>query len=275
MGLLRFLPAAAARRCPAARARPAWQLLLATAIAATALVLHHPRARADAIDDAFAAARDAIAPTGWTAELEVVNDRNVTIALGARFRNRVCHVYALRTSAYLVDALRQLDQPLRRPYLEALFAHELGHCEEQYLAQVNPGLLDDAASPLLLVTSYRLADGGVRLAAEPRQILWREILADAYTAVYLNERYPGVANRLIEFHLSRRALRSAVDPDHDTAPYLRDLSFQRQPGERWSDVALRLRRVGTAQAGAERPPASGPDADAGAVTITTRPRKRS
>lgn len=231
-------------------------------------------ALADALQDAFEAARSTMVTEGWSARLIVVHDRKVTVALGARYRERVCSVYALRDSPYLVQTLSQLESTQRRPYLEALFAHELGHCEEQHIASTAPDRIDELESPLLLVKAYRESDGALRIAAEPRHVLWKEILADTYTGMYLRERHPAMADALMAFHLLQRASRAATDPEHLTTPYLRQTDFTRQPGERWADAAMRLRRASAPNA---RPAAPGPapDTEIGAAGISPPPRRPS
>ena len=81
----------------------------------TCLSVASTSALADALQDAFQAARDTIVCEGWNAQLVVVHDRKITVALGARYRERVCSVYALRDSPYLVQTLSQLEKPQRRP----------------------------------------------------------------------------------------------------------------------------------------------------------------
>jgi len=231
-------------------------------------------ALADALQDAFQAARGTMAGEGWTAQLIVVHDRKITVALGVRYREGVCSVYALRDSPYVVQTLSQLEFPQRRPYLEALFAHELGHCEEQHIASTSPDLSNELESPLLLVKAYRESDGALRIAAEPRHVLWKEILADTYTGMYLRDRYPSMADALMAFHLLQRASRAENDPEHLTTPYLRQTDFIRQPGERWADAAMRLRRAGAPNA---RPAAPGPasDTEVGAAGVSPPPRRPS
>lgn len=45
-------------------------------------------ALADVLREAFDAAHSTVATEGWNAQLVVVHDRRVTVALGARYRNR-------------------------------------------------------------------------------------------------------------------------------------------------------------------------------------------
>ncbi len=272
MSVSQILPAfTGLQRWLEARTRTlAWRATLALACLSAAST----PALADALQDAFQAARSTIVREGWTAQLIVVHDRKITVALGARYRERICSVFALRDSPYLVQTLAQLEQPQRRPYLEALFAHELGHCEEQHLASTAPDRSDELESPLLLVKAYRESDGALRIAAEPRHILWKEILADAYTGMYLRERHPAMADALMAFHLLQRASHAATDPEHLTSPYLHQADFTRQPGERWADAAMRLRRAGAPNA---RPAAPGPapDTEIGTAGISPPPRRPS
>lgn len=199
-------------------------------------------ARADVVEEAFETARQALASPSWSAQLEGVSDRSVTVALSAMYRSGECRVYILESSAYLTETLHQLERDLRRPYLEGLFAHELAHCDDMHTARATPGLLDGGGSPLNVVAAYRRGDGELAVDALPRRVLWAEILADAALALYLSERHPSIAAVLIDFHLARRAQRAALDPDHDTSRYLSRRDLRRRGDEDLRDAAWRVRR---------------------------------
>jgi hypothetical protein len=80
--------------------------------------------QAGELEGAFDAAKAFVAPINWTARLEIVTDPGITIALAASYRQSDCRVTALKNSPYLGAALSELPPSQRRPYLEALFAHE-------------------------------------------------------------------------------------------------------------------------------------------------------
>lgn len=199
-------------------------------------------ARADVVADAFETVRQALASPSWSAQLEAVSDRSVTVALSAMYRNGECRVFILESSAYLTETLLQLERDLRRPYLEGLFAHELAHCDDMHTARATPGVLDAGSSPLNVVAAYRRADGELAVDTLPRRVLWAEILADAALALYLAERHPAIAEVLIDFHLARRAQRAVLDPDHDTSRYLEGRDLRRHGDEDLRDAAWRVRR---------------------------------
>lgn len=205
-------------------------------------------ARAGGMEEAFSAALAAFAPQGWSAQLEVVTDPAVTIAMIATYESRHCRISVLKTSAYLVDTLQQLGPAVRRPYMEALFAHELGHCEDSYVAQYEAGSISTDSGSLSALTAQSTVEGATQLSAAPRRVLWREILADAYLALYLHDRYPDVAPALVAFHLGRRAGRARADPEHDTSMYLAGQPWRRDTGESLYEAAIRIRSIGTDRA---------------------------
>lgn len=203
-------------------------------------------ARADMLADAFVAAGHAVAPAGGRIRLEVVRDPTVTTAMAARFEDGVCRVFALETSDYLIGGLAQLDPAWRSPYLEALFAHEFGHCHEQYQASLNAAWREPPSPALVPVRMHKDADGALWLVSIRQEALWGEILADAYLGLYLSERYPALSKPLIDFHLARRGNAAVIDPEHDTSRFLTGLSFERRRGEDIHEAGRRLRRTGTA-----------------------------
>ena len=200
---------------------------------------------ADMLGDAFLAAGRSVAPPGGRARLEIVRDRTVTNALAARFEDGVCRIFALETSGYLIDSLARLEPAMRSPYLEALFAHEFGHCQEQHLVSLNIRGRESPSPALIPVRMHRDPDGGLWLVSIRQEALWAEILADAYLGLYLQERYPDLSRQLIDFHFSRRVSAAVTDPEHDTARFLAGLSFQRRDGEDMLEAGKRLRRTGT------------------------------
>lgn len=211
------------------------------------LVLAMPSgpAQADTLGDAFRAARRTVAPMASRARLEIVHDTTITSAMAARFEDGVCRIFVLENAAYLTDSLGQLPPALRAPYLEALFAHEFGHCQEQYLISMDAGARETPSPALVPVRMHRNADGGLLLISIRREALWGEILADAYFGMYLNERHPALSRRLIDFHLAQRGSAALVDPEHDTARFLAGLPLQRQHGEFMHEAGQRLRRTAT------------------------------
>ncbi len=215
-------------------------LVLLMVLTATAIPV-----RADMLGDAFRAARRTVAPMASRARLEVVHDATVTVALAARFEDGVCRIFALETSDYLLGSLAQLEPALRAPYLEALFAHEFGHCQEQYLTSLDTSLRESPSPALVPVRMHRDAEGGLWLVTIRREALWGEILADAYFGMYLNERHPALSKPLIDFHLSRRGSAAVIDPEHDTARFLVGLPLQRHHGEFMHEAGQRLRRTAT------------------------------
>lgn len=210
------------------------------------LLTQAPAARADQLADAFVAAGRAVAPPGSRIRLEVVRDPTVTAAMAARFEDGECRIVALETSDYLIGGLAQLDPASRSPYLEALFAHEFGHCHEQYVASLNAAWREPPSPALTPVRMHKDADGSLWLVSIRREALWGEILADAYLGLYLTERYPALSKPLIDFHLSRRGSAAVTDPEHDTSRFLTGLTFERRRGEDIHEASRRLRRTGAA-----------------------------
>lgn len=241
--------------CRRIRVRPAGEPRTASAFIGTllaacmaAMLVSASPSRAGGLEEAFSTALAAFAPQGWSARLEVVTDPAVTIAMIATYESRHCRISVLKTSAYLVDTLQQLEPAVRRPYMEALFAHELGHCEDSYVAQSEAGNISNDSGSLSGLTAQSTVAGATQLSASPRRVLWREILADAYLALYLHDRYPDVAPALVSFHLERRAGRARADPEHDTSLYLAGQPWRRDTGESLYEAAIRIRSVGTDRA---------------------------
>ncbi|MFO1318570.1 MAG: hypothetical protein U1F52_03055 [Burkholderiales bacterium] len=198
-------------------------------------------AQADTFIEAFEAARQTLGTSTWSVQLEVVSDRSITVAVSAAYRNGACRVILLDSSAYVADTLRMLDDELRRPYLEALFAHELGHCEDMHSAHMTPDVTAGGTS-LNVVTPVRRIEGDPALETPARRVLRAEILADATAALYLAERHPELADMLVAFHLGRRAQRSEQDPDHDTSRCLAGRDLVRRGDEDIHGAAQRIRR---------------------------------
>jgi hypothetical protein len=206
-----------------------WQTPLIHVLAAlAAAVVTVPAQSATDVESAFQAAVAIAADPAWNSELRFVNDPSVTPALAAFVRPGHCDVVALKNSGFIRAALAPLEPQDRAPYLEALMAHELGHCAEQH-----------ANAATGLVKAQAVATGAH--ASAPQQVLRGELLADIYMGLYLADRHPECADRLMRLHLTRRALASDIDPDHNSARFLRVEQIERRAGESMLQAALRIR----------------------------------
>lgn len=210
-------------------------------------------ARADGATAAFETALETLPASGWEADLEIVSDRSVTIAMAASYQAGVCRVLMFDASPYLAETLRTLDDELRRPYLEALFAHELAHCDDMHEARTHAGREPAGRAALDVEPAPRRdADGDSAAESSHGRVLWAEILADAATVLYLQERHPELADALVAFHLGRRAQRGEIDPGHDTSRFLMDREIRRRSDEDILEAARRVRRTSADDLAARR-----------------------
>lgn len=208
-----------------------WQTPAIPVIAAVlAAFLPAPAESATDIDQAFAAVVRTAADPAWQPRLRHVTDPSVTTALAAFARPAECEVAALGNSSFLHTTLAQLDPADRAPYLEGLLAHEMGHCAERYAG--------DATGP---VKAQAVASDFARAGEASAQVQRAELLADIYMGLYLADRHADRADRLMRFHLKRRALASDIDPDHNSARFLRVEHIERRSGESMLQAALRIR----------------------------------
>lgn len=212
-----------------------WQTPAIPVIAAVmAAFLPAPAESATDVDRAFATVVRTAAEPAWQARLRHVSDPSVTPALAAFARPADCEVAILRNSSFLHTTLAQLDPEDRAPYLEGLLAHELGHCAEHH-AQSAPGP----------VGAQAVAVDVARAGSGSPVVQRSELLADIYMGLYLADRHAERADRLMRFHLGRRAQASDIDPDHNSARFLRVEHIERRPGESMLQAALRIREAVT------------------------------
>ena len=182
---------------------------------------------------------------GYAVELRLTADPAQTAALSARYFPGVCRIVALEPSAYIDDALGELD-PVDRPvFLEALLAHEIAHCEERHAGGGHP---DSSPAPALArVAAARTAEGKVVLKPIDRVELWGEILADAFMVHYLHRWHPAQAAGIAAAQFDRRTRDALADPAHETATALRGADFTVNTGETLLQAARRTRAIATGE----------------------------
>lgn len=208
-----------------------WQTPAIPVVAALcAAFLPAPADAAVDVNQAFDAAVTIAAEPAWNARLRFVADPAITPALVAFVEPGRCDVAALKNSGFIRASLAQLEPQDQGPYLEGLMAHELGHCAEHHANAVHGVIKAQAASA-----------GVDNTRAAQQQALRGELLADIYMGLYLVERHPGRAERLMRFHLERRAQSADVDPEHNSARFLRAEQIERRNGESMLQAALRIR----------------------------------
>lgn len=209
-----------------------WQTPAIPVVAAlVAVFLPAPAESATVLESAFGTVTRVVAEPAWNARLRVVADPSVTPALAVHASPGRCDVAALKDSAYIRGTLAQLEPADRGIYLEGLLAHELGHCADSQRNSV-PG--DRVA--------FQAVSGELtRSLADARQAQQDELLADIYMGLYLAETHPEQSDRLMRYHLTRRSLLSDIDPDHNSARYLRVEQLQRRTGESILEASLRIR----------------------------------
>jgi hypothetical protein len=208
-----------------------WQTPAIPVVAALcAAFLPAPADAAVDVKQAFDAAVTIAAEPAWNARLRFVADPAITPALVAFVEPGRCDVAALKNSGFIRASLAQLEPQDQGPYLEGLMAHELGHCAEHHANAAHGVIKAQAASA-----------GVENTRAAQLQTLRGELLADIYMGLYLVERHPGRAERLMRFHLERRAQSADVDPEHNSARFLRAEQIERRNGESMLQAALRIR----------------------------------
>lgn len=212
-----------------------WQTPAIPVVAALcAAFLPAPTEAAVDVHQAFEAAVTTAADPAWNARLRFVADPAITPALMAIAEPGRCDVAALRNSGFIRASLAQLEPQDQGPYLEGLMAHELGHCAEHH-----------ANAAAGAVKAQAAASGSDNSRASQQEILRGELLADIYMGLYLAERHPDRAERLMRFHLQRRAQSADVDPEHNSARFLRAEQIERRSGESMLAAALRIRAAVT------------------------------
>jgi len=206
-------------------------------------LIGRPAAALD-LDEAFARASERVGVPRFALRLSVTADATRTVAMSAQYVPGACLVLALRNSPYIEGLLAGLD-PIDRPIaLEAMFAHEIGHCEERH-AHASGRIVPDSAIQLLArISASRDERGAIRLKPLPHRELWGEIFADAYMGVYLTRYHRAAAARVMAVQLAERARNAAVDPGHDTSTSLAGRSFDAAPEESLLQAAWRIRRAG-------------------------------
>ena len=212
-----------------------WQTPAIPVVAALcAAFLPAPADAAVDLNQAFDAAVAIAAEPAWNARLRFVADPAITPALVAFVEPGRCDVAALKNSGFIRASLAQLEPQDQGPYLEGLMAHELGHCAEHH-ANAGHGVIKAQAA----------AAGVDSTRAAQQQTLRGELLADIYMGLYLAQRHPDRAERLMQFHLQRRAQSADVDPEHNSARFLRAEQIERRSGESMLQAALRIREAVT------------------------------
>jgi len=209
-----------------------WQTpAIPVAAAFLAMFFPAPAESATALENAFDIVTRTVAEPTWNARLRVVADPSVTPALAVHASPGQCDVAALKDSAYIRGTLAQLDPVDRTAYLEGLLAHELGHCADSHRVGIaGVKIAFQAVSP-----------GSVRSQHSSQQALRDELLADIYMGLYLSENHPERADRLMRYHLTRRSLLSDIDPEHNSARFLRVENLDRRAGESILQASLRIR----------------------------------
>jgi len=129
----------------------------------------------------------------------------------------------------------------RGAFLEAVFAHELGHCEQFALARrdfTRSEIVDpERASRIHSFADLKSAWGATDLT------LWTELLADVAAGLYLQQVHPEECEFIMRALLENRRRYSIRDAGHATARYFRgaDACVAPGSGERPIDAAIRVR----------------------------------
>jgi len=142
----------------------------------------------------------------------------------------------------VVGALgRGVPAARRGAFLEAVFAHELGHCEQFALARrdfTRSEMVDpERASRIHSFADLKSAWGATDLT------LWTELLADVAAGLYLRQAHPEECASVMRALLDNRQRYAARDAGHATARYFleADVCVAPAPGEQPIDAAIRIR----------------------------------
>ena len=180
----------------------------------------------------------------YSVRIEETTDAGLTIALSARHVAGACLITALTGSRYVEEVLGEHDPEDRPAVMEALLAHEIGHCEDRRRARSGEGAPEALSAAVPRVFAWRNASGALMLGPLPHADLWSETLADAYLGAYLHRWHPQRAQRVMAILLARRWRFAHVDPGHNSARFLSADSFGADPGEPLISAATRIRAQG-------------------------------
>ena len=180
----------------------------------------------------------------FSVQFDETTNAGQTAALSARYVAGVCRITALTGSSYVEAVLAENDPDDRPAVLEALLAHEIGHCEDRHRSHSHRGASDAMSASVPRVFAWRAASGALMLGPLPDADLWSETLADAYMGAYLHRWQPQRAQRVMSVLLDRRARFADVDPGHNSARFLNAESFGADPAESLISTATRIRAKG-------------------------------
>lgn len=180
----------------------------------------------------------------YSVRIEEATNAGHTVALSARYVAGVCLITALAGSRFVEEVLGEHDPEDRPVVLEALLAHEIGHCEDRRRKQPAQVAPDAMSAPGPRVLAWRNARGALMLGPVPYVDLWSETLADAYMGAYLHRWHPQRVQRVMKVILDRRSRLAHVDPGHNSARLLAGESFYADPAESLISAATRIRSQG-------------------------------
>jgi len=180
----------------------------------------------------------------YSVRLEETTNAGQTGALSARYAGGVCLITALTGSMYVAEVLGEHDPDDRPAVLEALLAHEIGHCEDRRRARAGRDAPEALSAAPPRVFAWRNASGALMLGPLPHADLWSETLADAFMGAYLQRWHPQRAQRVMGILLDRRLRFAHVDPGHNSARFLAADSFWAGPAESLISAATRIRAQG-------------------------------
>jgi hypothetical protein len=183
----------------------------------------------------------------YSVRLDETTNAGQTVALSARYVAGACLIAALTDSRYVEEVLGEHDPDDRRAVLEALLAHEIGHCEDRRRARSGQGAPDALSATVPRVFAWRNARGALMLGPLPYTDLWSETLADAFMGAYLHRWHPERAQRVMGILLDRRWRFAHVDPGHNSARFLAADSFWADPAESLISAATRIRAQGVSR----------------------------